>query len=995
MCVTRLLRLLSFFASNYTYLIMRRIILLFALLSSAWAVAQETTGSIAGKMTDADFNDEPLAFANVLLKGTTTGATSDFDGLYEIAGLEPGDYIVVFSYVGYETREVPVTVEAGKVSEVNVSMAASAQQLQEVVVTVVRKQDSQIAQLIAQKKAVNVVESIGAQELGKLAVSDAAKATTKISGVTSSQTSGDIFVRGLGDRYLTTTLNGLAVPSDDVEKKNINLNLFPTRVIQNVSVSKTYSALNSSDLSSGLVNIASRELQGDNLLQIGLSGGVNSNVTQDGVFDNFRVTPNYDDATLGFYSRPRDIREQILGQTWDTGQLETPVNYSASITAGKKFFDNKLAVLVSLSHGRSNNYRNGVFRRFRGNALEDSILDAIYYNTDITNSALADLTWYINESNKLKSTTFFINKYSETLFEGGRAGTSTRFEQDDLGNDSITQFLRDQNLKQTRLFVTQLAGTHKLSENNTLEWAAGYNRLNADEPNRIRNEINFNPREPEDLPAGEVFNPADPGVEELQLGFIGGFQQRKSTQEIEDIEYNGYLKDVMNIIDEEKTAFKVELGVAYRNKQREFYSEFVGVEETSFGAVTANSLDELGSIFTPENFTNGLLQINVLGSNANGDNADIYSGEYDSKAAFADFNVNLDDKWNFNVGLRFQRDLIDVNYDVGNLALRVGQSLQEYNNFYPALNVKYNINEQHALRFAASRTITLPEFKEIAPFEYVNPVGQVIRGNTDLFASIDFNYDLKWEWFPTPGQLVSVAGFYKDIKDPINRVRDRGSAGVFSFFNSSERAEIYGIELETKIDLLKAATNDEGDIEGNELSLVFNATRMWTNQDLKEIRTETGGLIRSFQYGLNTETELQGAPDYIVNTSLNFNTTGENPFGATVTANYSSDKIFALGVPTDQVNRDIFYDDAIVEKGFVVLDATVTKDLGEHWQVRLTGRNLLNPLVRQTQNVLRDINQLAPLPVEERLTAPRRIEEVTVESYKLGRILSLGLNYTF
>ena len=177
--------------------------------------------------------------------------------------------------------------------------------------------------------------------------------------------------------------------------------------------------------------------------------------------------------------------------------------------------------------------------------------------------------------------------------------------------------------------------------------------------------------------------------------------------------------------------------------------------------------------------------------------------------------------------------------------------------------------------------------------------------------------------------------------------------------------------------------------------MVFNATRMWTNQDLKEIRTETGGLIRSFQYGLNTETELQGAPDYIVNTSLNFSTAGKNPFSTSVTANYASDKIFALGVPTDQVNRDIFYDDAIVEKGFVVLDATVTKEFGDHWQVRLTGRNLLNPLIRQTQEVLRDINLLAPLPIEERLTAPRRIEEITVESYKIGRTISLGFNYKF
>ena len=975
---------------------MRTFITAIVLIISSWAIAQDSTGSIAGKMTDADFNDEPLPFANVLIKGTTLGTTSDFDGLFEISGLEPGTYTVVFSYVGYETREVAdVLVEAGKISEVNVSMSASAEQLDEVVVTVVRRQDSQVAQLISQKKAVTVVESIGAQELGKLAVSDAAKATTKISGVTASQGSGDIFVRGLGDRYLSTTLNGLAVPSDDVERKNISLNLFPTRVIQNVSISKTYSSLNSADQASGVINVASRELQGDNLLQVSLSTGVNSNVSQQGVFDNFRVSPNINDATLGFYLRPRAIREQIISQGWNTQRLETPVNYNASIAAGKKFFDNKLAVLLTASHGRSNGYRQGVFRQFRGNALEDTITDATNYTSEVVNTVLADLVWFANDKNKLKSTTFFINKYAENVFEGGRNGEATIFEEDDLNNDSISQFIRDQNVKRTQLFVTQLAGTHQLNEKNSLQWAVGYNLLYADEPNRIRNEVNFNPREADDLGPGEVFDPSNPGAESIQLGFTGGFQQRKSTQQIADIEYNGYLKDVINLVDKESTQFKMELGVAYRNKERDFYSEFVGVEERNFNTVTANSLDDLGSIFTAANFSNNLLQLNVLGANANGDNADIYSGRLESQAAFADFNINLNDKWNFNAGIRYQRDQINVNYDVGNLALRVGESVQEYNNFYPALNVKYSVNEQHAIRFAASRTITLPEFKEIAPFEYVSPVGQVTRGNPDVQGSIDFNYDLKWEWFPTPGQLISVAGFYKDIQDPINRVRDRGSAGVFSYFNTSENAEVFGLELETKLDLLKATTDEDGEAVGNELSMVLNATRMWTNQDLIEQRTESGALIRSFRYKTISETELQGAPDYIINTSLNFNTAGENPFGASVTANYASDKIFALGVPTDQVNRDIFYDDAIIEKGFVVVDATLTKNIGENWQIRLAGRNLLNPDIRQTQQILRNIRDLAPLPVEQRLNADRVEEEVTVRSYTLGRTISLGFNYKF
>ena len=980
MTVTGLLPLVSFFASNYTYLIMRRITTIFALLLSVWASAQESTGSVAGKMTDADFNDEPLAFANVLIKGTTMGATSDFDGLYEISGLEPGDYVVVFSYVGYETREVPVLVEAGKVSEVNVSMAASAQALDEVVVTVVRRQDSQVAQLLAQKKAVTVVESIGAKELGRLNVSDAASATEKIAGVTSSEASGDIFVRGLGDRYLSTTLNGLPVPSDDVEKKNIDLALFPTRVINNVGISKTYGVQGSADVSSGAINIASKELAGESDFSIGFSSGINTNVAQNGVFDNFRVSPNYDDTSLGFYSQDNTLQEQILQQSWNTIQLDNPVDYGVSLTAGKKFFDNKLALLFSGSHSRSFGYQNGLFRQFRSNFIDDTITDAVEYNTNIVNTALFDATYFINEKNKIRSTTFFINKYKEELFEGGRDGESTIFEETNPG-DGLFQFIRDQNIKQTRVFVTQLMATHRLSDQNTLEWKGSYNQLTADEPNRIRNEINF-----------------DPTSDFVEFGFTGGFQQRKSSQEIEDIEFNGVIKDIMQIIDEENTKFKIEVGASYRNKERDFASEFVGVEETTRNAVAPPSIDDIGSVFTTENFNNGNLQLNLLGLNENGDNQDIYTGSLESKALFADFTVSLG-RWNFNTGFRLQEDNIAVNYDIGNLFPRTGESIQDYSNLYPTLNVKYQLDEEdkQALRLGISRTVTLPEFKEIAPFEYVAPTGQITAGNPDIQGSQNLNIDLKYEFFPTPGQVISVATFFKDISNPINRALRRGSAGIFSYFNTSDNATVSGIEVESKLDIFKSdESDDDGNPIGDELGIIFNATRMWHNQDLREFRDENGNLIRSFRYSNITETGLQGASDWILNTSLLYNTRGKNPFSAAVTANYADDKIFSLGVPTDQANLDLFYNDAIIEKGFVVLDAVVSKEFGENWKVQISGRNLLDPDIRQTQKVLQNVSDLFALTPEERLLDENRIEkEETVRSYTLGRTFSISLNYKF
>ncbi len=933
---------------------MKKLIIGLLILFSAQLSAQEA-GSILGKLTDKEANGEPLAFANVLVKGTTIGTTSDFDGLYELSGLEPGVYTVIFSYLGYETVEIPdVEVEAGKVTTVDIPMSASeGVTLDEVVVTVSARRDSEAALLLDQKKAIEIKESIGAVELGKIGVSDVATATTKISGVSASEGSGDVFVRGLGDRYLSTTLNNLAIPSDDIENKNISLDLFPTRNIQNVSIAKTYSPQTSADQSSGTVNITSRELSGVDELSVGLQTGINTNVANDS-WDNFKVSPNANNTDWGFYKQNLSTTELITAQGWNTLQDENPVDLNGNFAVGKRFAKEKMAVFLTSTHRRSYQYGQGVFRQFRSNFIDDTITDATNWNKNITTSALLDLTYNINTRNKLKSVTFFVNKLDEQVFEGGRNGEGTIFEETEPA-EGLFQFIRDQNTKQTRLLVTQLIGTHQLGEKNTLEWAGGYNRVNADEPNRIRNEVNITP----DL----TF---------VQLGRTGGFQQRKSKQEIEDVEYNGYIKDQFRWINEDTKQFRIDFGLNYRNKTRDFFSQFVGVEEAFTNAINPPSIDNLGAIFQQEFFDSGILQLNEL-------RPDLYDGELVSQGAFAEFNYGVN-KWNFNLGMRYQKDEIDVNFDVGNFPGRIGSSSKEYDNFYPALNIKYDINEKQALRFAYSRTITLPEFKEISPFEYVSQTGQVTRGNPDLEASIDLNFDLKWEYFPSDNQLVSVAAFYKDISDPINKVQDRGSAGVFSYFNSGEKAEIFGLEAETNLALITPGSNAvTGNPEGVGLDLIFNITRMWHTQDLKEVFDEDGNFIRTFRYKGLEEEGLQGASDWILNTSLNFTTSGERPWDISTTLNYASDKIFALGAPEIQSQADTFYNDAIVEKGFVVMDAVVTKTFNRHWRLRLRGRNLLNPTIERTQLVRPSTTGIET--------------EETVRSYTSGAQITLGVNY--
>ena len=961
------------------------------LLFSIPLVAQQT-GSVAGKLTDQEYNNEPLAFANIIIKGTTTGTTSDFDGLYEISNLEPGNYTVVFSYLGYETVEIPnVNIEAGKVTEVNVPMSASeGVSLDEVTVVTTSRKDSETALLLDQKRAIEIKESIGAVELGNLGISDVKSAATRISGVTESEASGDVFVRGLGDRYLVTTFNGLPIPSDDIEKKNIDLGLFPTRVIQNVSISKTYSASVSADQASGNINIASRELTGTEELEVGVSSGANANAIGEGSDgDGFKVSANYDDSSLGLYDADVEIFDQLTKQSWDASTLDTPINHRVNISGGKSFFDNKFKVFATVQNSKSHSYQTpGPFRIFDQVDVTDSINDFTQWQTEYVNNGMLDLTFQ-DGKNIVKSVTLFVNTLNDIVSEGGRDGLGN-LQEETIGN--FSDFLRDQNIKQTRLFVNQLIGNHKLTEKNELDWAVSYNRLNADEPNRIRNIVNFTQS------TGEVI-----------LFENSGFESRKLSQLIDDQEYNGLIKDRIKVIEEETKNFYIDLGLNYRRKTRDFESTFYGVANVDQNRASSSSIDDLDQIFTIPNFQNNLLELLSFQSNTDGAVQDEYSGLYESKAAYALFNVTFD-KWNLNAGLRAQIDDIIVDYDVTNApGGDVGSVSRDYSNFYPSLNLKYSLTEEHALRFAASRSITLPEFKEIAPFRYISPTGQQVFGTVGenaLEASLSNNFDLKWEFFPSRGELISTSLFFKSIDDPINKVRARGADGaLFTFRNTGDKATVYGIELESKIDLIKPGTNEEdGTPTGNELNLVLNVSRMWHQQDLLETRAETNPdiIAETFRYGTNETAGLQGASDWVANASLNFETAGPKKFTANLSGSYASDKIFALGFARGQQDWDTRYNDAIIEKGFVVLNSRLSKELSKHFEVSLSGQNLLNPRIRQTIDILTSDSraELEAFSDErnERLgpNAPER-EIITdeVRSYRIGQSFRLGLTYNF
>ena len=913
-------------------------ILFIVLLISSQILSAQSNGTLKGLLTDKEMNNESLPFVNVLIKGTNIGTTTDFDGKYEIKVPE-GNHIVVFSFLGYQTIEKPFSIKEGETLTINQLMSAEeGVSLDEIIVKSNSNKESVTAILLEQKKAVIIKESIGAQTLGKIGVSDAANATTKISGVTKSESSGDIYIRGLGDRYLSTTMNGLPIPSDDVSNKNINLNLFSTNIIKSVGISKTYSTNSYADQGSGNVDVNTKEFS-KNGYSVSLSGGTNTNVLN--LSDDFRTTIINKDATFGFHQKQYALQNLITFQGWDTESISTPINFNGSFSAARKFeiFGKELSVFLTGSHSKSFNHQKGKFKSYRSNVLNTSFNDAEQYKSSSNTTGYVNVKLKLNDMNSIKYNTLFVNTGEDNLYEQGRDGLGYVFDQDPQENGA---FVRDQNFKQTTLIINQLIGEHNWNESNTLNWAGGYNFVLAEEPNRIRNEVNI---------LDITTSP------EIQYAHVGDFQQRKSSQKIEDTEYNAFIENrwALGLVDEEDNKpYSLNYGLNFRHKERSFKSQFVGVRSKGF---TAPSVDDLSSTFTTTGFNNGLsLRLR---------DADRYQADLDILAGFVNFDFQLDNKLSGNLGLRFERDEIDVIWDVANYVGRIGTLNRVYESLYPSVNLKYELKENQYLRFASSVTQTLPEFKELSPFEYVSPTGRVTKGNPNLEKSEIYNFDVKYEVFPQSGQLFSATTFYKQINNPINLSQTRGSSGYFIYSNTGEKANIYGFELEARTNLLKNA-DDEG-----VLNMTANITKMWLEQDL----------LKDFQYNNITSSSLQGSSDFIANGSLSYGDKKEKEFIATLTGNYSSDKIYALGSPEDFANSDILYNDEIIEKGFVTLDLVMSKDITKNLQVKLVGRNLLNPEIKQTQKVKSIITNVET--------------NETVLSYKKGSQLTVSFKYSF
>ena len=911
-------------------------------------ISAQDTGSIAGKVTDKSLNDEVLPFANILIEGTSKGVSTDFDGLYELSDIEAGTYKVIFSFLGLETQTIQVVVKAGQTTTLDVALdSAGGVELQEFVGTGTTKKESEAALLLDQKSANIVKESIGAQELAFKGISDAAGAVNKIAGVSKQEDGGNVYVRGLGDRYLNTTYNGLPVPSNNIEKKNIDLNLFSSDVIQNVGVSKTYAANFYGDFAAGNVDITSKEHTGDFFIDIDLGSTVNTNA----VGTNFLKSEGT--GFFGFYNRYRNNPYAVLlSHGVDAISSDATTGITGSIASGKSWNlgeSSRLSVFATASFGNSFEFREGPAVDFT-TVVKKSFLNTEQYEYGRNTTAMANIVYRINDKHKLKYNSLFINDATDEASYFGTQGLGTN--RDAILDTDRGFYQSNIQFSQDMIYVNQLLGTNTLSEKLKLDWGVGYNNVLARQPDRKRISVERFDLELDD----------DPSTNASFFSNIA-FDNQRYFQNIEDSEFNARIN--LSYTLSEKINFN--FGYNGRTKRRTFENIRYGYDfiepNTPVGDVRdlddVFSVGNLGTVFNTVVF-NGLDPQNGLGNvNLPGQLENTYEGNLDVHGFYVDAVYMFNDKFSIFPGLRVEQFNQDITYDVINLPA-TDPGARDASEFFllPSLNTKYALAENQNLRFSFSSTVSNPEFKEVAPFVYED-VTQRIGGNPDLLSDPAFsriyNLDLKYEWFMTPRELLSVAAFAKAINDPVNLVVANDATGTQRFFRTGDQAQVLGVELEVR----KALITDEN--EQGILSTGVNATYTYTRQDL----SDSNGIF-STTFDRDTD-ELQGASPFLLNADLSYRPTYGNykPVGNLVFS-YFSDRIDALG--SGQLGN-------IIEKGVATLDFIWKNNITEKIELNGSFQNLLNPQIERVREV--------------------EGGDIALSSYKRGLNIGFQLKYKF
>ena len=904
------------------------------------------SGSVLGTIKDEE-TGELLTGATIVIKGTTRGTISDFDGNYELSDIEAGETILVCSFVSYEPIEKKVRIISGESIKADFSLSSAQISLDEVQVTAKANRENETMLLLEQKNAAVITESIGALELSNKGVSNAADAATKITGVTRQEGTKTLNVRGLGDRYNTTTLNGLPLPSNNSERKNIDLSLFNTDIISHINIEKTFTPLLYGDFAGANINIVTKNLIGDKFFKINVKGGINTSLFET---DNFYLQNGPD--MFGFYKENLpDVNSIDNERKYDFRNSLNPLekniipDLGLGISGGNSYIlrnSNKLNLYYTASFDSEQSFTDRIDRVVSGSDLPLNDLKGEEFNYTTQTTGMLNLNYSAKKA-EIYFNSLILNSTEQTF-------TNIKGKIRDVGDEALRR-----NAEFTRNFVivNQLLGDHSLNNNTEIHWALAYNNVTNSVPDRFRT----------------TFTEYDPSTNIGRFDTEAAGINYRYFQSFKDDEYASNIIFEKNIGKpvNEKTKHKAKLSFGYsgRYKLRSFESNqfdhaIYVMDENNRIVPIEIDVDHIDNYINNDNFLNDNFRVNVV--RVNDDVSGFtYDGTIFINALFGALEYNISSKLMILLGGRIENVYQEIRYISNQTGPTEKSSDFNEMTFLPSLAMRYSLNEKNNLRFTSSKTYTLPQLQEM-PLIVFDGITDRTYGNPWLYPSTVYNAELKWEMFPKANELFSVSAFGKYIEDPINKFVTFGFLNEYVNANTGDWAYVYGIELDLKKDVLNVENGDRA----QKIFVTGNITYMNTEQELnsRKIIAETDNTFYS-TFQVDKEI-LQGAAPLIYNASIGHNLGWKNnEFSITsvLIYNYVSERLFAIG-HSSLGNR--------MDQPINTLDIVFKTHL-KNFDIGFKAKNLLNQQVDRIQE--------------------NQAQDWLVYSYKKGISFSLQVSY--
>jgi len=929
----------------------KQIVATFVMLAAVFTQGIAQTGILRGKITDKTTGEE-LVGAAIVVDGTTTGTITNFMGDYQMPPLEAGTYNIRVQYISYEPivkEGVVITADGETVLDFHLGTAEM--DLDEVKVVAKANRESENFLMLEQKNAAVAVESVGAAQLSSQGVSDAAGAVTKVSGIAKQEGGQSLNVRGLGDRYNTTTYNGLPLPSNNAELKNIDLGLFSTDIISHINIEKTYSAPLYGDFGGANINIVSKRLNGESFLTLSVKGQQNSSLFG---LDNFYYTDGPNKS--GFYSLDLPNIEAIdnneaygFKNSWNPVKGSTVPAIGLGLAGGKSFELSEVAKLnafFTLSFDNDRVYTERIERVVNagGNAWDD--LEGDEYSYETQSSGLLNLN-YSRPNTEVYFNSLMMNSSEQTM-------TTMEGHIRDVNDDpEIPGLKRRGDFLRNFVLVNQLLGEHKINESLSLDWGVSYNHVWNSVPDRIENTY--------------LFYYEDSNQGELDTEAVG--RNYRYSQDFKDNELaaNFAINKTFGegINDDSDYRSKLTFGYSGKFKLRNFENYQFNHQVLDIGTMV--DIDNVDDYFNEENFVNGLFRIDTpTAGDINGEQkyGESYEGKVQINAGFLMYEYNVSPKFLILAGVRGDNIFQEMRTrSRQNITGRTETTEFKEFKVLPSLSMKYATSAKTNLRLAASQTYTLPQLQEM-PFIAFLGLTDVIWGNPWLKPSTVYNADLKWEFFPKNGEMFSATVFGKYIQEPINKFTIAGTFNEFVNANTGDAAHVYGVELDAKKDLFNFST----DTKIRKVFVSGNVTLMTSETDIdaEKIRTETN---YNFNANFNEETsELQGAAPMLANLTLGYSQKWDEnnkTISAATVYNYTSDRLYSIGHSNmgNQIDQAVNTLDLVIKTKF------------NRFGIDVSAKNVLNPEIKR---------------VQENSDA-----DYVVRQFKRGSTFSVSLKYNF